>query len=122
MSVRDRNAMVGRLKDELLAALSIVAEARESLTREIEDHKQRWSKLGVDDKMLKRLTTLTTAFGNLTDSKIRLDKAELALEEDLSPEEEHEVVLNYCSAMTPGEFRGFVAEVKRRTGRSHEAL
>lgn len=113
--------MVGRLKEELLAALAVVAHARESLTNEMNSE---WAqkKLSVDDKFLRKLKEMTASFNSLTESKIRLDKAEMALEADLSPDEEHEVVLNYCTAMTPGEFRGFVAEVKRRTGRDHEAL
>lgn len=107
--------MVMRLKDELNAALAVVAHARESLTNEMNTE---WAqkKLSVDDKFLKKLQSMTAAFNSLTESKIRLDKAERAMEADMTPEEEREAVKQYLMDMVPSDLSAFIADVRATRG------
>jgi uncharacterized protein YdcH (DUF465 family) len=111
MALRDRNKVVVRLKDELDSAIALVTHARESLTNEMNSE---WAqkKLSVDDKFLRKLKEMTAAFNSLTESKIRLDKAERAMEADMTLEEEREAVMQYLADMPDGELRSFVARAK----------
>jgi len=114
MAVRDRNAMVVRLKDELQATIDIVAHTRESLERELGDQTDRWSKLGASKEFIARLKDLTSSFNSLTEAKIRLDKAEKQLEEDMTPEEEYQVVLQYLVDMDPEPYKVGMKSVRKR--------
>lgn len=107
-----KNAIITRLKEELDAAIRLVVHARESLENELSSE---WAqkKLAIDKTFVSKLRELTASFNSLTESKIRLDKAERAMEQDLSPEEEREAVKGYLMDMTPGELRTLVAEVRR---------
>lgn len=98
MSATTRNKIVVRLKSELDAAIEIVAHARESLSNEMQSE---WAqkKLSVDDKFLKKLKEMTAAFNSLTESKIRLDKAERLMEQDMTPEEEQETVVRFLAEL-----------------------
>lgn len=111
MSAKQRNTIIVRLKDELNQAIALVTHARESLTNEMSTE---WAqkKLSVDDKFLKKLKEMTASFNSLTESKIRLDKAERAMEEDMSPEEERDAVKWYLAELTPAELVALVAEVR----------
>lgn len=93
---RTRNAVIVKLKEELDAAIELVVHARESLDNELSSE---WAqkKLSVDDKFLKKLAQLTASFNSLTESKIRLDKAEKAMERDMTPDEEAEAVTRYLA-------------------------
>lgn len=106
-----RNKLIVRLKDELQNTIELVTHARESLTNELSSE---WAqkKLSVDDKFLKKLKELTASFNSLTESKIRLDKAEKAIEEDMTPAEEQEAVMRYLADLTDGELRSLVARAK----------
>lgn len=118
MPAVQRNQMILRLKEELNAALAVVSHARESLTNEMNGE---WAqkKLSVDDKFLRKLKEMTASFNSLTESKIRLDKAERAMEADMTPEEEREVVKQYLAAMAPIDLRTLVAEIRRERGAEH---
>lgn len=89
-----RNAVVTRLKEELDRTIKLVVHARESLDNEL-DSEWAQKKLSVDAAFLKKLAALTASFNSLTESKIRLDKAEKAMERDLTAEEEREAVVGY---------------------------
>lgn len=97
-----RNAVITRLKSELDAAIALVVHARESLDNEL-DSEWAQKKLSVDEKFLKKLAQLTASFNSLTESKIRLDKAEKAMERDMTPAEEVEAVTRYLSELTAQE-------------------
>lgn len=94
MSATDRNQRIVRLKAELDAAIELVSHARASLSNEMQTE---WAQkqLSVDDKFLRKLKEMTASFNSLTESKIRLDKAERAMEEDMTPEEEILAVIRY---------------------------
>jgi hypothetical protein len=95
-----RNAVITKLKEELDAAIKLVVHARESLDNEL-DSEWAQKKLSVDEKFLKKLSQLTASFNSLTESKIRLDKAEKAMERDLTPAEEQEAVVGYLASLKP---------------------
>lgn len=106
--------MVVRLKDELQATIDVVAHTRESLTRELGEQTDRWSKLGASKEFIARLKDLTSSFNSLTEAKIRLDKAEKSLEEDMTPEEEYQVVLQYLVDMEPEAYKVGMKSVRKR--------
>ena len=121
MALRERNKIIVRLKDELNTTIALVTHARESLSNEL-DSEWAQKKLSVDDKFLRKLKELTASFNSLTESKIRLDKAERAMEADMSEEEEQEAVKFYLAELTPGDLRSLVAAAKRhRDGEGSEA-
>lgn len=95
-----RNEIIVRLKDELDSTIKLVVHAREALSNEL-DGEWAQKKLGIDDKFLRKLKELTASFNSLTESKIRLDKAERAMESDLTAEEEAEAVVSYLSQLDP---------------------
>ena len=97
-----RNAVITKLKEELDAAIKLVVHARESLDNEL-DSEWAQKKLSVDANFLKKLAQLTASFNSLTESKIRLDKAEKAMERDLTPAEEQEAVVGYLASLKPQE-------------------
>lgn len=97
-----RNAVVTKLKEELDSTIKLVVHARESLDNEL-DSEWAQKKLSVDEKFLKKLAQLTASFNSLTESKIRLDKAEKAMERDLTPAEEQEAVVGYLASLKPQE-------------------
>jgi len=97
-----RNAVITKLKAELDAAIALVVHARESLDNEL-DSEWAQKKLSVDEKFLKKLSQLTASFNSLTESKIRLDKAEKAMERDMTPAEETEAVTRYLAELTAQE-------------------
>lgn len=113
-----RNAVIIRLKDELDAAIALVVHARESLENEL-DSEWAQKKLSVDKAFLAKLKELTASFNSLTESKIRLDKAEKAMENDMTPEEEFEAVKQYLADLKPSELRAMVADIRRARGAEH---
>jgi recombinational DNA repair ATPase RecF len=115
-----RNAVITRLKEELDAAIALVVHARESLENEL-DSEWAQKKLSVDASFLKKLSQLTASFNSLTESKIRLDKAEKAMERDLTPEEEREAVVGYLVGLKPQEAWNIFNDSRRiRTGRGSD--
>lgn len=110
MSAVHRNKIVIRLKAELDAAIELVAHARESLSNELQSE---WAqkKLSADDKFLRKLKEMTASFNSLTESKIRLDKAEKNMEEDMTPDEELETVKQYLRELDAATLKAVLAEV-----------
>jgi uncharacterized protein YdcH (DUF465 family) len=105
-----RNKVIVRLKNELDAAIELVSHTRESLTNEL-DTEWAKKKLSVDTGFLKKLQQMTASFNSLTESKMRLDKAEKQMEADMTPDEEAEAVLAYLRAMEPAELVRFLKRV-----------
>lgn len=95
-----KNELILRLKDELDRTIALVVHARESLENELDSEWAR-KKLAVDKAFVSKLKELTASFNSLTESKIRLDKAERAMEADMTPSEEREAVKIYLSNMPP---------------------
>jgi len=117
-----KNEVIVKLKVELDAAIKLVVHARESLDNEL-DSEWAQKKLSVDANFLKKLAQLTASFNSLTESKIRLDKAEKAMERDLTAEEEAEAVVGYLAMLTPqAAWDVFNASRRKRKDPESEAL
>ena|SRR4026208_1519310 len=113
MALSARNEVFVKLKDELDSALKLVQVVRKALEDEISSDWDRGiKKLHIDREFLTKLKELTSSFNSLTESKIRLDKAEKQIEKDMTPDEEREAVRRYLMDMGYGELRMFVAAVK----------
>jgi len=108
----NKNAVIIRLKEELDAAIKLVVHARESLENEL-DSEWAQKKLSVDKNFVSKLRELTASFNSLTESKIRLDKAERAMEAELSEAEEREAVKGYLMDMEPKDLVTFIADVRK---------
>lgn len=106
-----RNKIILQLKDELNAALELISNSRKLLSDRVYQ--------ADDDKFLRRLKDMTASFNSLTESKIRLDKAERAMEADMTPEEERAAVKSYLADLLPSELRALVAEIRRERGAEH---
>lgn len=106
-----KNEVFVALKNELDSAIKLVVHARESLDNELNTE---WAqkKLSVDQNFLKKLKELTASFNSLTESKIRLDKAEKAIERDLTPEEELAAVKGYLIELEPWDLTQLVKIVR----------
>lgn len=102
MSLRERNARVIRMKDELIKMLDLVTRCRESVEAEVSSGIAAEMKF-VDADFLKRIKELSVIFNNMTDARIRLDKAERAIENDLTPAEEYDAVRQYVRSLDPKE-------------------
>lgn len=119
-SKNQANQVFVQLKTELDRTIKLVVHARESLDNEL-DSEWAQKKLSVDEKFLKKLKELTASFNSLTESKIRLDKAEKAIERELTPAEEREAVKHYLMELEPFEMRQLCKEARaERDGTSGE--
>lgn len=99
MSLRERNARVIRMKDELIKMLDLVTRCRESVEAEVSGTGLAGQMRSIDADFLKRIKELSVIFNNMTDARIRLDKAERAIENDLTPTEEYEAVRSYVRSL-----------------------
>lgn len=86
------------MKDELIKVLDLVTRCRESIEAEVSTGTAAKMR-SVDIDFLKRLKELSVIFNNMTDARIRLDKAEKQLENDLTPAEEQAAVVEYIHSM-----------------------
>lgn len=94
--VGDRSARAIRLKNELNLMLELVVNIRERLESELKD--------AVSDKFINRdfvskLKDLSQIFERLTSARIQLDKAERAMEAELTPAQEKDAVKNFVRAL-----------------------
>lgn len=96
--VRERSARVIRLKEELNLILEVVVHAREALSNELSSEVAQ-KKLSIDAKFLSKLKALTSAYRELTDARIRLDKSERTLEKELTPAEEKQAVREFILSL-----------------------
>lgn len=103
-TLQERNQRVIRMKDELIKVLDLVSRCRQSIEDEVSDGLAAKMK-SVDVDFLRRLKELSVIFNNMTDARIRLDKAEKQLENDLTPAEEQQGVVEYIKAL-PNQERG----------------
>ena len=111
------NQIVLKLRQELDKGLALIVHAREALENELNNEFAQ-KKLFIDDKFVKKLRELTGAFNSLTESKIRLDKAEKAMEADMTAEDEWAAVVQFLRELNK-EQRGQIvkeAEAKRNEG------
>lgn len=115
-TLRERNERVIRMKDELIKVLDLVSRCRQSIEDEVSTGVAAKMK-SIDVDFLKRLKELSVIFNNMTDARIRLDKAEKMLENDLTPAEEQQAVIDYIKAL-PSQERG---EFIRRAADHHLA-
>lgn len=114
MALNDRNQAVRRLREELDRSLNLVVMAQDEL------HAETTRRLatggGVDDKQLAKIKALSASFASLTDSKIRLLKAERDLEDDITDAEEREAVVLYLAALEPVDMRTLCKQARERRG------
>lgn len=101
-TLRERNERVIRMKDELVKVLDLVSRCRQSIEDEVSDGLAGKMK-SVDVDFLRRLKELSVIFNNMTDARIRLDKAEKMLENDLTPAEEQQAVVEFIKALPTAE-------------------
>jgi hypothetical protein len=115
--VGERSERAIRLKNELNLILELVVNARESLQNEFttEISKKQYS---VDKAYLTKLKELTACFNSLTDSRIRLDKAEKAMEKEMTPQEEKEAVCAFVASLHNEERYHII----QRMWREHKAV
>lgn len=111
------NQIVLKLRRELDEAIALIVHAREALSNELNNEFAQ-KKLFIDDKFVKKLRELTGAFNSLTESKIRLDKAEKAMEADMTAEDERAAVLQYLREIDVEDRDAIFAESKRKPGNS----
>lgn len=79
------------LKEELNRVLELVVHAREALENELNSEFAQ-KKLGIDKPFVDKLKSLAACFTTLTESRIRLDKAEREMEAEMTPQEEKQAV------------------------------
>lgn len=99
--MQSKNEVVTKLKTELDRAIALVVKTREVLELELFGD-PRWANAqptSVDKLFVTKLRELTASFNSLTESKIRLDKAEKAMEAELTPAEERAAVVGYLAAI-----------------------
>lgn len=96
-----KNEIVTKLKDELDRAIVLVVKTREVLELELfgDPAWKNAKPTSVDKLFVTKLRELTASFNSLTESKIRLDKAEKAMEADLTPAEERAAVVGYLATI-----------------------
>lgn len=96
----NKNELVTKLKDELDRTIALVVRTREAIEQELIGPITGVTKSWVVDRaFVTKLKELTTSFNSLTESKIRLDKAEKAMEADLTPAEERAAVVGYLATV-----------------------
>lgn len=113
--VNQKNEVFLKLKEELDRTIALIVHARESLENEL-DTEWAQKKLAVDKAFVAKLKELTASFNSLTESKIRLDKAERAIEAELTATEEREAVKQYLMDLTGAEFVQLVKEARETRG------
>lgn len=99
---RERSARIIRLKEELNLILELVVHSREALTNEL-DSEFAQKKRSIDAVFLKKLKELTIMYETLTKSRISLDKAEHALEREMTPADELRAVRDFIKSLEPME-------------------
>lgn len=106
LAVRDgiakRSERALRLKNELNLILEMVVHAREALQNELNTEFAQ-KKISIDKPFLDRLKGLTACFTQLTESRIRLDKAEKEMEAEMTPAEEREAVRAFVKSLSMDE-------------------
>ena len=99
---KQKNERVVRLKDELNKVLDLVVHSRQALENELSGGIAQKAQF-IDKVFVSKLKDLSSCYNTLTDSRIRLDKAEASLEKDMTPEDEKRAVTEYIMAMNARE-------------------
>ena len=89
--VTERSARAVRLKNELNVMLELIVKMRERLENELADVTHKF----IDDKFITKVNKLSQSFERLTSARIQLDKAEKALEAEMTPAEEMAAVREF---------------------------
>lgn len=98
------------LKTELNAILALVQHSREALQNELSSETAQ-KKLFIDEKFIKKLKELSSCFGSLTDARIRLEKAEKAMEKEFTPEQEKQAVREFVAELEGRERGKFIRDL-----------
>jgi hypothetical protein len=101
-TTKQKNERVVRLKDELNKVLDLVVHSRQALENELSGGIAQKAQF-IDKVFMSKLKDLSSCYNTLTDSRIRLDKAEASLEKDMTPEDEKRAVTEYIMAMNARE-------------------
>lgn len=96
--VVERSARAIRLKEELNLILELVVHSRESLNNELQSEFAQ-KQFSVDKPFISKLKDLTACYNSLTDARIRLDKAEKAMEAEMTPQEEKAAVRAFIMSL-----------------------
>lgn len=117
-TVGERSARAVKLKNELNTMLELVVNIRERLVNEIDDAKQMKF---IDKGFMSKLKDLAQIFDRLTSARIQLDKAERALEAEMTPYQELQAVRSFIREMKGSERAEFLRNEilwhKAQTGR-----
>lgn len=121
--VTARSERALRLKNELNLVLELVVHSREALQNELNTEFAQ-KKLSIDKTFLTKLKELTACFNSLTASRIQLDKAERAMEKEMTPQEEREAVFNFMASLTLDESYRLIHRMwdQHRARRSNQGL
>lgn len=109
-TTRQKNERVVRLKDELNRVLDLVVHSRKALENELSGGIASQAQF-IDKTFVSKLKDLTSCYNTLTDSRIRLDKAEASLEKDLTPEDEKQAVYEFLLALETKERGNFLRRI-----------
>lgn len=89
---------VVRLGDELTKLIQMCAFAREAIENELFSG-LGYKKMAITDKDLAKVEKLARMLNSATDAKIRFDKAQKAMVDEMSPEEEKQSVMDYLYSL-----------------------
>jgi len=106
-SYDQRRERVARLRDELNAQLDLICFSRESLQKSLTQSIDPYE-LSTSVEHLKKLAEMTRGFNSLTDARIRLLKAEKQSEDDMTPEQERNVVQDFVRGLAQKERSDFI--------------
>lgn len=118
----NESRIVTRIQDELEALTQIVRKMRVQFGKEVDE----WAETGnFRSEMVKMGRELTTMVDSLLSLRIRFDKAQKELADNMSPEEERLAVIAYLKALTSQDRFILLQHVKahfKRNGIEHEYL
>ena len=89
--VTERSARAVRLKNELNVMLELVVNMRERIQAELDEVSHKF----IDSKFIDKVNKLSQSFERLTAARIALDKAERAMEKEMTPAEEIDAVRTF---------------------------
>lgn len=117
--VTERSARALRLKTELNQILELVVEMRVRLENELKDSAQQKF---IDKGFIDKVNKLSQSYERLTSARIALDKAEKAMEAEMTPAEEIDAVRNFILAMDSQERGKFFYKIKELLQRRNEPI
>jgi hypothetical protein len=104
--------LVTRLSEELEYMIKMAAFQRKALENELFTG-MGYKQLGVSEKDLKKMKVMTEIMDQVVATKVRFDKAQKLLSENLTPAEERAAVMAFIKAQTPTDRWNILLQIKR---------